>query len=369
MTVCLESFQHMRVDAVFQADTALPVNLWMDAESCRIQCFLRIHAVINHVAQHLNVSLWLHESTHDAVACKQLAAFGDQARDDSVVRPLVRCQHIGVVFFQREVVSAVLQRKAATLRHKSGPKAHVVRVDEAAGVAPLIHHAELHRVAAGHWRPLPHICSRLPWNNQTSALGGVVFRQQLICGDVHHGGVGYIPATVGKGQAHSLNQTMQVFRRVVCILLHAKSFQDVEGNERGDALAVGGDFIHLVAFVVDGNGLHKLGLVLSQILQRHHTTLCLYGLHNRLANAAGVKGLCAVLPQFAEGLGHQRHAHQLTSSRCTSVLQQVLPVRVFRELCTPCPAADVHPDPRNALKLPTRGTPPPPTQPLARAHR
>ena len=60
---------------------------------------------------HLHVPLWLHEAAHDPKTSKELSRLSmcGHARNDSVVRPLVRSHYVGVGGVEHKVGSTVLQ--------------------------------------------------------------------------------------------------------------------------------------------------------------------------------------------------------------------------------------------------------------------
>ena len=62
-------------------------------------------------------------------------------------RPLVRRDAVRVAFLQAEAVAAVLQHHARAFGQDAAAEALEQRVDERAGVALAVHHAEVHRVA------------------------------------------------------------------------------------------------------------------------------------------------------------------------------------------------------------------------------
>ena len=61
-----------------------------DTKACSIERFLRIHSKLNHVAEHLHVSLRLHKPAHHPERRKECTIFHSHARDNGVVPASLR---------------------------------------------------------------------------------------------------------------------------------------------------------------------------------------------------------------------------------------------------------------------------------------
>lgn len=72
-------------------------------ESGSIQSFLRIHAEVDGVQQHLQVTLRLHEAAHYAERADCLAILAQEAGDNGVVSLLAGLQEVVLGGVQREV--------------------------------------------------------------------------------------------------------------------------------------------------------------------------------------------------------------------------------------------------------------------------
>ena len=77
-------------------------------------------------------------------------------------------------------MAAILQRKAAALAHPAGPKAHVVAVNKAGGVALAIHHAEIHGACAGKWCAMFVGQRGVFMIHQLGARGGIALVQKAV---------------------------------------------------------------------------------------------------------------------------------------------------------------------------------------------
>jgi hypothetical protein len=104
-----------------------------DADTRRIKSGLWSHLEDEHIHQHLDVSLRLHETTHDTVDRVQalICLVGDQSRNDGVVRTLVRSVDVGVVgWLEHEVAGTVLEGETTALGDNGSTETSIVGVDE-----------------------------------------------------------------------------------------------------------------------------------------------------------------------------------------------------------------------------------------------
>ena len=137
--------------------------------------------VVEQRHDHLQVTLGLHEAAHHAEAGPQ-AAIGTRGHggDDGMVGALAGRQGVGMVGLQAEIVAAVLQGKSPASRDDAGAKAHVIAVDERAGVASRIHDAEIHRVRRGK-RDAAHLVQRSAARvDQLAPLSRIFFGEQAL---------------------------------------------------------------------------------------------------------------------------------------------------------------------------------------------
>ena len=118
----------------------------LDAEAGGIKRTLRVHVVVYHIAEDINVTLRLHKPTHVRKAREEFAVLRHHRRNDSVVRALPPGQHVRVLLIQAEVRAAALEREAAALGDEATPKSEVDRVHHRDRVALAVDDLERDRV-------------------------------------------------------------------------------------------------------------------------------------------------------------------------------------------------------------------------------
>ena len=180
------------------------------------------------------MSLGLHERAHHAVAVEQFAVLRRQAGDDGVVGALAWGQGVGVGGVQREQPGAVVQYDAGAGHDHTRAEVGEDAVDEGAGVAFPVNHADVNGVAAPvlvlRIRLAVGSCGHGPGAvDQRAALGGVVLGEQLLGGNIHHAGVGDIAVGVGEGQAHGLYEVVVGVGRLSSHRSDVESLGDVQG--------------------------------------------------------------------------------------------------------------------------------------------
>ena len=80
-------------------------------------------------------------------------------------------------------------------------------------------------------------------------------------------------------------------------------------------MAVRRHFPHIVATIVDVNGLLPFGMVVRKVLQCYVTTGSIAKLHNFLCQLAPVQAFAIAISQKAQGFGVVRQVHQLARFR------------------------------------------------------
>ena len=142
----LEDAQGLRQDAFLDAHLTAG-RAAGDAKTRPIEGGLRIELVIGQGDDHLHVALRLHEAAHHAERAEQGAIHaGEHAGNDRVVWAFARGRDVRMLRLEAEIVPAILEGEAPAARHDAGAEAHVVAVDERAGVAVAIDHVEIDRV-------------------------------------------------------------------------------------------------------------------------------------------------------------------------------------------------------------------------------
>src|SRR5688572_3973946 len=103
------------------------------------------------------------------------------------------------------------------------------------------------------------------WRNQFAALGGVFLVEQLGGGNLGEFGIGHVPRGVGEGEAHGFDEEVPAVGAGRVVFGKIEAFEDVEGDEGGDAVAVGGTFPDADITVDGANGVFPGGFVGSEI--------------------------------------------------------------------------------------------------------
>ena len=116
------------------------------AESRGIAGLLHVHAEVDHVADHLRVTLGLHVAPHQAEAQPGPAVLGDKARNDRVERPLPRLESVEMRRGRVRIETPVLQRETQISRHMVRPEAVKIALDQAHTVEVAIDDRHVNRV-------------------------------------------------------------------------------------------------------------------------------------------------------------------------------------------------------------------------------
>ena len=233
-----------------------------------------------------------------------------------MVGPLASGQTVVALFIQREVASPVLQRNAGTRDGYAGAKGGVVALDEGDHVALRVGGAQIDRAAAGGVTRFRQ--NRLV-GDESAPLGGVLLAEQVLHPGLHVLGIGHIGLCVGKGQLDGL-QNLVVGLWAIPLLRHRQPFQDIEGHEHGDAVAVGRDLPHPVALIVRRDGLHPLGVVIPEVLLAEVTPGLPTKGHDLLHQRASVVALTVGGCQLLQSLGILLPAEDVTGAVGRAVL-------------------------------------------------
>src|SRR5512133_668773 len=110
--------------------------------------FLEIHLEIQKVHNNLNMSLWLHVTTHDAKADQWFAVFCDKSRDYCMKRPFPGCIHIIMTFLQREHFTPVLEYETKAGGAHARPHSPVIALDERDHVAEFVCNSQIYSITS-----------------------------------------------------------------------------------------------------------------------------------------------------------------------------------------------------------------------------
>ena len=287
-------------------------------EAGRVQAVLGVHAVVHGVHHYLHMALGLHEAAHHAEGADGLAILCQKAGNDGVVRALASLQAVVAALVQREVGPPVLQTDGRAGDHHPGAKLHVIALNEGDHVALLVGGAEIHRVPAGR---VSGGGVEGGFSDQRPAAGGIAVRQQIADLGAHIPGVGHIGLGIDEGQLHGLNHFVIGVSAVPWAQLHA--LEDVQGHQGGDTVAVGRHLEHVIALVVDGDGVHPQGRVVFKIRPGEVAAGLPGKGHNPLHQFAPIIALAVRGGQTLQGIGIVRQAEQLPGTVGFAILGEV----------------------------------------------
>src|SRR5258705_470319 len=242
-------------------------------EPRRLERLLNVHAVIDDVGDELGVGLCLIPGAHDAEADTKVALL-HEPRDDRVQRTLARCQHVRVVFVEREERAAILQREAGASRHQPAAEPLVDALNERHDVAVAIDCGKIDRVAAvarGDRIDRDRLGShgRRVRPDQPRAR----FRSLLVHERRHRDApelrIGGVPQHVRVGALLGLDHHVQRCGGREAVVAQRELLHQVEHDQRGDALRVGWNFVDAPSMIGRRNGIDPLGLEVPQIFGSH----------------------------------------------------------------------------------------------------
>ena len=95
-----------------------------------IQCLLWIQMEINHIHNHLHMSLGLHIAAHDAEWTNCFSIPCKKSGNDGMVGTLSGNKSIDMITIQREIMSAVLKGDSCVLYYNPTAKAHIIALNE-----------------------------------------------------------------------------------------------------------------------------------------------------------------------------------------------------------------------------------------------
>ena len=212
------------------------------------------------------MALGLHIGAHHAKAHHRLTFARQEGGDDGVKRFFARRYQVGgvgCVGLRAKAMPPVLQADAKLRLHAARTKTHVIALDKADHHAAFIGRSQVHRAALN--RVASAKILRLVQVYQPGALGQILRIEQLLGLHLHAARVGDVAVDVGKSQLHGLDLHVLRVNAVACQARHVKVPQNAQGDQRGDALAVGRNLMQRVAPVVLRQRLDPLGLVGRQV--------------------------------------------------------------------------------------------------------
>ena len=169
------------------------------------------------------MTLWLHESTHDAVDAVKGAVVRVRYHggDDGVVWSLSGGEDVRMVrWLEAEIGAAVLQGEAAAFGNDAGAEAAVVAVDEGAAVAVLVGCGEVDSIAVVvGWGAVFEVVGGFFRIEEFGTFGKVGSGYQVGSGYFDDFWIGDEPCSVCETDAQGFDDGMEVVGSVVVFLL------------------------------------------------------------------------------------------------------------------------------------------------------
>ncbi len=211
---------------------------------------------------------------------------------------------------EREIVTAVMQGDASSRHHQPRPEAHVIALDEGHHIAFIIGGAQIHGAAA---RRLASHRQRRARAYQLSALVGISIGQQILDRDPHMAAVGDMRQAVGISQLDGFDLAVIGQQRVAFAEIEA--FQDIQGQQSDQAMAVRRNFPYIIAAVVTADRRYPLRLVSRQVGTIHITTGRAYKSGNLFGQRATIETGAIVGSDRTQGIGMPLRTPNLASAR------------------------------------------------------
>ena len=269
----------------------------------RVNGVLNVHAVVDHLADHLGHAGDDAGGAGGAQAHKGLAVLQDQGGAHAGERPLGTGHYVGAFRVHREVKQGVVQQNAGALGHQTGGKGGVHGFGHGHHVALRVHDG----VVGGGFRLKGPGVARLVglavlWVNGSRQLGGIVLVRNAAHRHIHIGRVAHVFGAVGKAQLKGLAEQVEVLRAFRVHAAHIEVFQNVQ-DLQNDAAAGGGQIgrIYVITSVGAVHRLAHVNFVVRHVLHGQAAALGLHRVHDFLGNVAGVEGAFALGGNGAQG--------------------------------------------------------------------
>ena len=164
---------------------------------------LGIHPVVEDSGDHLNMALWLHDSSHYAETHHRMIVSCDKTRDDRVKRTFTSGNTVWMSLFKCETASPALKTDPRSRHNDPGAETHE------GGLNKGHHHSFF--VGGGQINCAPGNRNRRPGGRGSfhsdflRSFGKKGFIKQVLWIYHHAGRVGNMTMGLGKGDFHCLN--------------------------------------------------------------------------------------------------------------------------------------------------------------------
>ena len=238
-------------------------------------------------------------------------------------RPLAGRVDIGVAGFHRENLTPVLKTEPQPGHSDTAAHTAVVALDERDHVTLSVGRAQVDSVAViDRWMSRVIGPARAGQIDELAAPGGIVLRDQPFHRHLGEGRISVEFRAVLEHQLFGLDHHMKRGGALEPHRAQVESLEDVQHLQRGDALAVGREFINVVPAIISGNRLDpRRGMVLEIGLAEPAAV----GAHeavNLVRDLAAIKGIATPVGQQLIGMGERRIPEDLALLRRLALLRQ-----------------------------------------------
>ena len=206
-------------------------------------------------------------AAHDAERHDGAPVLGHETGNQRVQRPLARRDRVRMAWLDAKARPAVVEQHAASRRHHGRTKRVSDRIDQRAGIAITIDHAEVDRVRV-HRRTGHLEISGAIEPDARRRLGRKVVRQQLLDIDVDQTRIAERALAHQIGVARRLGFEMEPLDAHRPVAAELERGKQVEHHQHRDAGTVGRALPHLASAVRREDRHDLFGSVRGEIIQR-----------------------------------------------------------------------------------------------------
>src|SRR5215472_1864155 len=188
---------------------------------------------------------------------------GHHAGDQSMEGPLPRREAVGMLRIHVEIRAAVVEDYARPWRHHARAERAEEALDHGQNIALTVGDDEAGGVAV---HVAPHVLLGLLWIEVRAAAVGVALIEEPLDGRPRLHGIGDPSIAIGVRELGRFEQEMQALCGVRRVLRHLESFEQVQGEERGQPLGRRRRLVHRVAAIGRGERLCPFALVRGEVV-------------------------------------------------------------------------------------------------------
>src|SRR5262245_32769841 len=188
---------------------------------------------------------------------------GHHAGDQGVEGPLPRREAVGMLRIHVEIRAAVVEDDARPRRHHARAECAEKALDHGQDSALAVGDDEAGGVAV---HVAPHVLLGLLWIEVCATALGIALVEEPLDRRPRLRGIGDPSIAIGVGELGRFEEEMQALRGVRRVLRHLESFQQVQGEERGQSLGRRRRLVHRVAAIGRGKRRSPFALVRCEVV-------------------------------------------------------------------------------------------------------